>query len=90
MEHASRNSIWKHEDIRKRLGLKAGSQFVVIGEDDVVIMKTITRPSMRDFDSLTRKARKQASAAGMTRSDVSRAIAEVIRITSNSRVGWHS
>jgi len=74
---SSKGQVVIPEDIRKRLGLKAGSQFVVIGEDDVVIMKTITRPSMRDFDSLTRKARKQARAAGMTRSDISRAIAEV-------------
>jgi AbrB family looped-hinge helix DNA binding protein len=74
---SSKGQVVIPEDIRKRLGLKAGSQFVVIGEDDVVIMKTITRPSMRDFDSLTQKARKQARAAGMTRSDVSRVIAEV-------------
>ena len=74
---SSKGQVVIPEDIRKRLGLKAGSQFVVIGEDDVVIMKTITRPSMRDFDSLTVKARKQARAAGMTRSDVSRVIAEV-------------
>ena len=74
---SSKGQVVIPEDIRKRLGLTAGSQFVVIGEDDVVIMKTITRPSMRDFDSLTKKARKQARAAGMTRSDVSRAIAEV-------------
>ena len=74
---SSKGQVVIPEDIRKKLGLTTGSQFVVIGEDDVVIMKTITRPSMRDFDSLTRKARKQARAAGMTRSDISRAIAEV-------------
>lgn len=27
------------EDIRQRLGLKTGSQFVVVGEKDVVILK---------------------------------------------------
>ncbi|MCP4375084.1 MAG: AbrB/MazE/SpoVT family DNA-binding domain-containing protein [bacterium] len=74
---SSRGQVVIPEDIRKRLGLTTGSQFIVIGEDDVVIMKTITRPSMRDFDSLTKNARKQARDAGMTRSDISHTIAEV-------------
>ena len=39
--------------------------------------ETITPPSMRDFDRLIKKAREQAKLAGMTRSDISRAIAEV-------------
>jgi len=73
---SSKGQVVIPENIRKKLGLTGGSQFIVIGEDDVVIMKTITRPSMRDFDSLAKKARKQARAAGMTRSDVSRAISE--------------
>lgn len=73
---SSKGQVVIPEDIRKKLGLTGGSQFIVIGEGDVVIMKTITRPSMRDFDSLVKKARKQARAAGMTRSDVSRAISE--------------
>ena len=64
------------EDIRNRLGLTAGSQFVVIGEDNVVIMKRITRPSMRDFDSLIGKARRQARDTGMTKSDISHSITE--------------
>ena len=74
---SSKGQVVIPEDIRKKLGLTTGSQFIVIGEDDLVIMKTIARPSMRDFDTLTRRARKQARSAGMTRSDVSRVIAEV-------------
>ena len=74
---SSKGQVVIPEDIRKKLGLTTGSQFIVIGEDDLVIMKTIARPSMRDFDTLTRRARKQARSAGMTKSDVSRVIAEV-------------
>ncbi len=74
---SSKGQIVIPEDIRKKLGLTTGSQFVVLGEGDVVIMKIITPPSMKDFDKLIKKAHEQAKSAGMTRSDISRAIAEV-------------
>ncbi len=74
---SSKGQVVIPEDVRKKLGLKAGSQFVVVGENDVVIMKTITQPSMRDFDALIKKARKQAKSSGMTKSDISKAIAGV-------------
>ena len=74
---SSKGQVVIPEDVRNKLGLSTGSQFVVIGENDVVIMKTITRPSMQDFDALIKRARKQAKSAGMTRSDISRTIAEV-------------
>jgi len=65
------------EDIRKRLGFKAGSQFVVVGENDVVILKAISSPSMEEFDALITEARKQARQAGMKRSGIAAAIAKV-------------
>ncbi|MFC1499033.1 AbrB/MazE/SpoVT family DNA-binding domain-containing protein [Verrucomicrobiota bacterium] len=74
---SSKGQVVIPEDVRNKLGLTAGSQFVVVGENDVVIMKTITQPSMRDFDNLIKKARKQARSAGMTKSDISKAIASV-------------
>ena len=76
---SSKGQVVIPEDVRNKLGLTPGSQFVVVGENDVVIMKTITQPSMRDFDTLIKKARKQAKSAGMTKPDISRAIAETRR-----------
>lgn len=74
---SSKGQVVIPEDVRNKLGLTTGSQFVVVGENDVVIMKTITQPSMRDFDNLIKKARKQALSAGMTKSDISKAIVGV-------------
>jgi AbrB family looped-hinge helix DNA binding protein len=74
---SSKGQVVIPEDIRKQLGLKAGSQFVVLGQDDVVILKAISPPSMKDFDSLIAAARKGARQAGMKRSDVGGAIARV-------------
>lgn len=74
---SSKGQVVIPEEIRNRLNLEAGAQFVVVGEDDVVILKTIKQPSMKDFDRLVREARRQARATGMKRADVARAIAQV-------------
>jgi AbrB family looped-hinge helix DNA binding protein len=74
---SSKGQVVIPEDIRKRLGFKAGSQFVVVGENDVVILKAISPPSMEEFDALIAKARKQARQVGMKRSDIAAAIAKV-------------
>ncbi len=74
---SSRGQVVIPEEVRNRLNLEAGAQFIVVGEDDVVILKTIKRPSMKDFDDLVHKARRKARASGMKRSDVARAIARV-------------
>lgn len=71
---SSRGQVVIPEEIRIQLRLEAGTQFVVVADKDVVILKTISVPSMRDFDSLITKARKQAKNAGMKRSDVSKAV----------------
>ena len=57
---SSKGQVVIPEDIRNRLNLQVGSQFVVVGEKDVVIFKSITQPSMKEFDKLIAKARKQA------------------------------
>lgn len=74
---SSKGQVVIPEDVRNRLHLETGAQFVVVGEDDVVILKTITSPSMKEFDGLALKARRQAHASGMKRTDVARAIALV-------------
>jgi len=74
---SSKGQVVIPEDVRRKLGLDAGTQFIVVGEDDVVILKMVKAPSMRDFDRLVRKARAQAKAAGLKRSDIASAVAKV-------------
>lgn len=71
---SSKGQVVIPEAVRTRLHLEAGAQFVVVGEDDVVILKSIQRPSMAEFDGLIRKARRQARSSGMKRSDITKAI----------------
>ena len=75
---SSKGQIVIPEEVRNQLGLKAGDQFVVGGEDVAVILKTITLPSIPDFEAIIEKARKQARATNkMKRSDIANAIARV-------------
>lgn len=70
---SSKGQVVIPEEIRKRLRLKAGSQFVVVGEKDTVILKAISRPSLEEFDDLITEAGKQAGKAGPKRSDITAA-----------------
>lgn len=74
---SSKGQVVIPDEIRKRLGLGAGVQFLVIGEGDVIILKSISTPSMKDFDTLIKKARKQARQAGMKKTDIVDAIHKV-------------
>jgi len=74
---SSKGQVVIPENIRKRLKLKAGSQFVVVGEKDVVILKAISQPSIKEFDTLIAEARRQGKQAGLKRSDITAAIARV-------------
>jgi len=71
---SSKGQVVIPEEVRNRLGLKTGSQFVVVGERDVVILKNVSPPSLADFDSLIARARKQARQAGLKRSGITSAI----------------
>jgi len=74
---SSKGQVVIPEEIRKRLGLEPGAQFVVVGEGDVVVLKALNPPRMTDFKALLDKAAKSAEDAGLRPSDVDEAIREV-------------
>jgi AbrB family looped-hinge helix DNA binding protein len=74
---SSKGQVVIPETIRKQLNLKEGAQFVVVGNEDVVILKTIVPPAADEFETLLQKAREQAKQAGLTQADISKAIAKV-------------
>lgn len=74
---SSKGQIVIPEEIRNALHLKAGTKFVVIGEGDVVVLKTISPPSSTEFNDLILRAREAAYEAGMTPEDIQKVISEV-------------
>jgi AbrB family looped-hinge helix DNA binding protein len=74
---SSKGQVVIPEEIRDRLGLQSGTQFVVVGDRDVVILKAISTPSMKEFDNLIAQARQQARRSGLKKSDIDAAVAKV-------------
>lgn len=82
---SSKGQVVIPEEIRARLGLKAGAQFVVLGDKDVVIFKVLQPPAKRDFTALVQQARKAAKQSGLRRGDVTKAVATARRRASRAK-----
>ncbi len=76
---SSKGQVVIPEEIRNALKLTEGKQFIVLGEKDVIILKVITPPSMKNFDHLIVQARKQAVQSGIKKSDIQKTITKVRR-----------
>jgi AbrB family looped-hinge helix DNA binding protein len=74
---SSKGQVVIPEEIRDRLGLKAGTQFVVVGNRDVVILKAISAPSVKEFNELIAHVRQQVRKAGLRKADIDAAVARV-------------
>jgi AbrB family looped-hinge helix DNA binding protein len=74
---SSKGQIVIPEEIRESLSLGEGNQFVVLGEKDVIILKVITSPVMKDFDRLIVKARTEAKRSGLKKSSIQKIIKKI-------------
>jgi AbrB family looped-hinge helix DNA binding protein len=74
---SSKGQVVIPENIRRNLNLKAGAQFIVVGDKDVVILKSISPPSIDEFDKLIAEARKDSKKAGLKKTDIAEAIKKV-------------
>lgn len=73
---SSKGQIVIPEEIRLRMGLHTGDQFIAVSENDVVILKKLSQPSVKEFSSLISKARKQAKKVGLSKKSIADAIKE--------------
>jgi len=78
---SSKGQVVIPEQIRNQLNLKAGSQFVVLGQGDYVILKIIEPPTQKELKKVLAKARKQAKIAGLKRKDITDAVKQVRRLS---------
>ena len=73
---SSKGQVVIPENIRKSLKLHTGDNFVAMGHQDVIVLKLISRPSLKEFDDLIAIARKQASKAKLKKVHIKMAIKE--------------
>ena len=63
---STRGQIVIPENIRNDLGLVSGSEFIVVTEEDAIILKKLHLPPKTALKSLLDKANAKAKAAGIT------------------------
>ncbi|MBS3156975.1 AbrB/MazE/SpoVT family DNA-binding domain-containing protein [Candidatus Woesearchaeota archaeon] len=73
---SSRGQIVIPQSLRDRLKIHEGEKFVVIGEDNTIILKKLEMPSFNGVDKLLKKTREFAKKKGLKEADVSEAISE--------------
>ena len=71
---SSKGQVVIPEGVRQHLGMKAGSQFVVLAGNDAVVLKPIAELDLSQFDKLLAEARKHARRAGLRKADIAQAI----------------
>ena len=76
---SSKGQIVIPEEIRENLNLKEGDQFVIIGQGDTVILKSITPPSLSEFSSLMQEASRNAKTLNLKKSYVAKTIRKIRR-----------
>jgi AbrB family looped-hinge helix DNA binding protein len=76
---SSKGQVMIPEQVRQALGLNEGDRFVVIAENDTVILKAIAPPKLEKLGELLNRSRAQAKKARLKRSDVKAAIVAVRR-----------
>ncbi|RMG87356.1 MAG: AbrB/MazE/SpoVT family DNA-binding domain-containing protein [Candidatus Dadabacteria bacterium] len=75
---SSKGQVVIPEAIRRALGLRPGTEFVVVGKADAVVLKAITPPAPDEFDEIIAEARRQAREAGLT-PEAARAVLDEVR-----------
>ena len=71
---SSRGQIVLPVSIRKKLNLGAGSQFLVVTDNENILLKPVKEPSLDEFYSLIEQAQKTARQLGLTEEDITHEI----------------
>ncbi|MCY4643889.1 MAG: AbrB/MazE/SpoVT family DNA-binding domain-containing protein [Bacteriovoracales bacterium] len=71
---SSKGQVVIPESIRDQLSLGPGTQFVVLGQKDTVILKSIQAPPLEEFSNLRKNLRRQVKKIQLKKTDVTKAI----------------
>jgi len=76
---SSRGQVVIPQTLRDRMRIHTGEKFVVIGEDDTIVLKKLEMPSFDGVDKLLKKTRDFAKKNGIKESDVETAVKQARR-----------
>ena len=71
---SSRGQVVIPQNLRDKLKIREGEKFVVIGEDNTIILRKLEMPSFKGFDKLLAKTREFAKKNELKEADIEQAI----------------
>lgn len=71
---SSKGQVVIPEEVRKRLHLESGHLFVVLAENDTIILKALMPPSQEEFSAMLEQTHKAVKKAGITPGDLDKEI----------------
>nr|MBI4156912.1 AbrB/MazE/SpoVT family DNA-binding domain-containing protein [Candidatus Woesearchaeota archaeon] len=74
---SSRGQVVIPQSLRDKLKIREGEKFVVIGEDNTIILKKLGMPSFSGIDKLLKKTRDFAKKKGIKESDIEEAVKQI-------------
>lgn len=80
---SSKGQVVLPQNVRERLGLKEGSKFFVMAEEDTVILKAIKPIPKEKFESMLKTTIDAVKKAGITPKDMDSAIARIRNASSS-------
>ncbi|MEA3329172.1 MAG: AbrB/MazE/SpoVT family DNA-binding domain-containing protein [Nanoarchaeota archaeon] len=76
---SSRGQIVIPQGLRNKMRIHEGEKFVVIGEDNTIVLKKLEMPSFSGIDKLLKKTRDFAKKKGIKQPDVKEAVKQTRR-----------
>ena len=71
---SSRGQVVIPQSVRDRMKIQVGEKFVVVGDENTIVLKKLEVPSFKGVDSLLKKTRDFAKKKGLKESDLSEAV----------------
>ena len=76
---STKGQIVLPKQIRTEMNLGAGTKFIVVSENNTILLKPIKEPNLAEFDAMLDRVQKWAKEAGITEADIDEAIKTVRR-----------
>ncbi len=74
---SARGQVVIPKEIRERMQLEEGTEFIVVAKDDVIVMKRLEEPVWKEFDALVRESGRQAHHLKLVAQNMKRAINKI-------------
>ena len=71
---SSRGQVVIPQNLRDKLKIREGEKFVVIGEDDTIVLRKLEMPSFKGFDKLLAKTREFTRKSELKEEEIEQAI----------------